>query len=296
VVEPSSSHDVAGRSVLITGATSGIGLQSARTLASLGARLTLVGRDRERTQRIATEIGGATGTGEPRVLVADLSSLEQVEGVAGDFLAQDEPLDVLVNCAGAVFGLRREESVDGIEMTFALNHLAYFALTAHLLPRLRESGPSRIVNVSGGDAHKSKNRFDFDNYDAAVKYRPIRQYEQSKLANLLFTQELARRLGDSSVTANAVSPHRTSATRFAHNVHPLAKVAMTVARPFLLSTEKAAEPVVHAATSAELEGVNGSYWCGMSRPELTEAATNAEDAVRLWDLSVELTGLDGTTL
>jgi NAD(P)-dependent dehydrogenase (short-subunit alcohol dehydrogenase family) len=287
---------VAGKSVLITGATSGIGLQTARTLAPLGAHLHLVGRDRERTERTASELSRSSGNDEVHVLVGDLSSLAEVERVANEFLACGEPLDVLVNCAGAVFGFRREESVDGFEMTFALNHLAYFALTMRVLPRLREADAARVVNVTG-DAYKdAKGRFDFANYNGEINYRPIRQYGQSKLANILFTRELARRLDGSRITANAVGPHRTSATRFAHNVHPLAKIAMTVARPFLLSPEKATAPVMHACTAAELDGATGTYWSGMNQPELTDAATNDEDAVRLWELSAELTGLDATSL
>jgi NAD(P)-dependent dehydrogenase (short-subunit alcohol dehydrogenase family) len=280
---------VDGRTVLVTGATSGIGRQCARTLATAGARVYLVGRDEERTRRTTADIAAASGNGDLHALVGDLSSERQTRAVASAFLARGEPLHVLVNCAGAVFGLRRELSEDGIEMTFALNHLSYFTLTTCLLPALDAGAPARIVNVTG-DAYKdAKGRFDFANYNGDVRYRPIRQYGQTKLANILFTRELARRLDAARVTANAAGPSRTAATRFAHNVHPLANVAMTIASPFLLSVERATEPVVHLCTSPDLEGVTGTYWSGMSQPPLADAATNDEDARRLWDLSVELT-------
>ena len=289
-----SATTMSGKTVLITGATNGIGLQTARTLAPLGARLYLVGRSRERTTRTAAEISRSSGNVDVRALVGDLSSMTETQRVAQEFADHNDSLDILVNCAGAVFGFRRELSVDGIEMTFALNHLAYFSLTMHLLPRLRNLASARIINVTG-DAYKdAKGRFDFGNYNAGLKYRPIRQYGQTKLANILFTRELARRLDGSGVTVNAAGPSRTAATGFAHNVHPLAKVAMKVASPFLLSPERATEPIVHLCVSPDLEGVNGSYWSGMSQPELTDAATNDEDAAQLWELSVGLTGLDMT--
>jgi NAD(P)-dependent dehydrogenase (short-subunit alcohol dehydrogenase family) len=199
---------------------------------------------------------------------------------------------VLVNCAGAVFGFRREVSVDGVEMTFALNHLAPYALTLLLLDRLRAAGTARIVNVTGDSYKDAKGRFDFDDWNAEARYRPIRRYGQSKLANILFTRELARRLDPPAVTVNAAGPSRTTATRFAHNVHPLAKIAMRIASPFLLSVEHGAAPIVHLCTSPDVEGVTGTYWSGLRQPPLTEAATNDEDAARLWELSTRLTGVD----
>jgi NAD(P)-dependent dehydrogenase (short-subunit alcohol dehydrogenase family) len=176
-------------------------------------------------------------------------------------------------------------------MTFALNHLAYFTLALMLLPRLLERDSARIVNVAS-DAYKdAKGRFPFSDYNAERRYSPFRQYGRSKLANILFTRELASRL-PSQVIVNACSPPRLTSTRFAHNVHPLAKVSLMVASPFTLSPEKGARSLVHLASSPDLDGVTGTYWSGLEQPPLTEAATNEEDQRRLWDLSVELTGVD----
>ena len=275
--------------VVITGASSGLGREAALRLAPLRPRLYLVVRDRARGERVAEQIAETTGNPDTRVLVGDLSSKRQVERVAREFLETGDPLHVLLNNAGAVFGFRRQTSDDGIEMTFALNHLGYFTFTLLLLQRLHESAPARIVNVTG-DAYKDAKGFDFDDWNASKSYRPIRQYGRSKLANILFTRELAARLRDTGITVNAVGPSRTTATRFAHSVHPLAKVAMRVAAPFLLSPAKGVEPIVHLCVSPEVEALTGSYWSGMRQPPLTAEASSLSDARRLWELSVQLTG------
>jgi len=283
---------LAGKVVMITGATSGIGRETARALAVLGPRLYLVARNSARADATVRELAAATGNRDVHILLGDLSAQSDVRRVASEFLARGDPLHVLCNNAGAVGRLRRQESVDGIEATFALNHLAYFLLTLLLLPRLRESAPARVVNVAS-DAYKDvKGRFPFDDYQAARKYAPIRQYGVSKLANILFTRELARRLDGSGVTVNAATPPRLTGTRFAHNVHAGAKIALTLWRPFALSPRKGARPVVHLCSSPEVEGETGTYWSGMTRPTLRDAATNDDDARRLWDLSAALTGVD----
>ncbi len=174
----------------------------------------------------------------------------------------------------------------------ALNHLAYHTMTMLLLPRLRDDTPARIVNVASGAYKDLKGCFDFDDYNAERKYSPLRQYSLSKLANILFTRELARRLDGSGITANAGTPNRLTGTGFAHNVHFLAKVALTVWRPFALSPQKGALPIIHLCSSPSVEGQTGMYWDGMKQPELQLAATNDDDARRLWDLTVSLTGVD----
>lgn len=281
-----------GKTAVVTGATSGLGRLAALEFATRGARLRLVAREPDRAHRVIDEITSRVPGCDVRAHFADLSSQEEVRRVADEIVAIGEPVHVLLNNAGAVFGFRRQVSDDGIEMTFALNHLAYFALTLRLLPRLREASLARVVNVTG-DAYKDAGaRFDFDDYNAERRYRPIRQYAMSKLANILFTRELATRLADSGIAVNAAGPHRTTATRFAHNVHPLAKLAMRLASPFLLSPEKGVEPIVHLCASERVTGLTGSYWSGMRQPALEAAATDEADARRLWDLSVSLTGLD----
>lgn len=280
-----------GRVVLITGATSGLGRVAALALARMGPRLYLVGRDPDRAARTVAEIAEQTGHRDVRVLLADLSAQAEVRRVAGEFLATGDPLHVLLNNAGAVFGFRRQLSADGIEMTFALNHLAYFTLTALLLPRLRESAPARIVNVASDAYQMAKGRFDFADVNADRCYWPLRQYARSKLANILFTRELARQLAGTGVTANAVSPRGLTATRFAYNTHPLAKVGLTLIAPFCVSEAEGAAPSIHLCSAPAMEGRSGRFFYGMADTPLIPGATNDEDARRLWALSEELSGL-----
>jgi NAD(P)-dependent dehydrogenase (short-subunit alcohol dehydrogenase family) len=283
--------ELSGRVIVVTGATSGLGKEATRALAALGPRLYLVARDPARGEATIAGLTAETGNRDLHLVVGDLACQARVHDVADELLATGDPIHVLLNNAGMIAGLRRTESPDGIESTFALNHLAYFTLTLLVLARLQASTPARIVNVAS-DAYKdAKGRFDFDDYDARAYYSPLRQYGRSKLANILFTRELARRVEGSGVTANAAAPPRLTATRFAHNVHPLARVALTVWSPFALSPKKGAAPLVHLCRAPEVEGLNGTYWSGMRQPELQPAATNDDDARRLWALSESLTGV-----
>ncbi|MGQ0825706.1 MAG: SDR family oxidoreductase [Actinomycetota bacterium] len=280
-----------GKVVLITGASSGLGYEAARALGAMGPRLYLVGRDRGRTEAAARAVTDATGNTDVHVLIADLSSQHDVKQLAAEFQSTGDPLHVLLNNAGRVCGFRREVSTDGIEMTFALNHLAYYTLTLQLLAQLEASAPARIVNTAS-DAYKdAKGGFSFDDYNAEQKYSPLRRYGQSKLANILFTRELARRIDGSGVTANACSPPRLTKTGFAHNVHPLAKVALRL-WPFSLSAEQGAQSLIQLCSAPDLDDVSGTYWSGLKQPTLRPAATSDEDARRLWELSASLTGVD----
>ena len=287
-----SDGDLTGKVMLITGATSGIGKQAALALAARGPRLYLVARDQQRADDTVAEIARTTGNRDVHVLLADLSAQSSVRKVAEEFLATGDTLHVLLNNAGAVSKLRRQVSEDGIEMTIALNHLAYYLLTVLVLERLRESSPARVVNVASDAYQDAKGRFDFDDYNAERRYSPLRQYALSKLANILFTRALAGRLAGSGVTVNAGTPPRLTGTRFAHNVHPLAKVALGLWRPFAMSPKTGAQSLVHLCGSPAVAGLTGSYWSGMKQPPLKAAATNDEDAARLWELSATLTGVD----
>lgn len=287
-----SAGRLQGKVVMVTGATSGLGRVTARALAAMAPRVYLVARNEARARETVAAIVGETGNDDIHILLADLSSQADVRRVAEEFLATGDPLHVLCNDAGAISKLHRQVSVDGIETTIALNHLAYYTLTLLVLPRLRASAPARIVNVAS-DAYKdAKGRFPFDDYNAERKYTPIRQYGVSKLANILFTRELARRLEGTGVTVNAATPPRLTGTRFAHNVHPGARIALSLWRPFTLSTEKGARPIIHLCSSPEVEGRTGMYWSGMTQPGLRAAATDDGDARRLWELSASLTGVD----
>ena len=275
---------------VVTGASSGFGRAAAEALALRGFDLALVCRDRARAERAAAEIAARAPRARIQLAIADLSRIADVARAADEILAAGEPIDLLLNNAGAVFASRRE-SADGIEYTFALNHLAYFQLTLRLLDRLRASAPSRIVNVASDAYTYAKGRFDFADYGARTRYRPLRQYGESKLANILFTHELARRLAGSGVAAVAWSPRGLTATRFAYEAHWLAPFAMKLIQPFAHKTADAAAPLVDLCTLALPPDQNGRFFCGSRIADV--APCNDEDAGRLWALSAELVGIGG---
>lgn len=276
-----------GKICLITGATSGIGFVTAQTLAQQGATVVLVGRNPERAAATVSRIQHETGNPQVSCLIADLSVQTQVRQLAGEFQRRFPRLDVLLNNAGAFFS-RRSLSVDGIEMTLALNHLAYFLLTHLLLDPLKASASARIVNVAS-DAHRSA-QFDFADPQGTHRYRGWRTYCQSKLANLLFTYELARRLAGTGITANAVHPGFV-ATGFGHNNRSLFALLVRVAQYTALSPAQGAETLSYLATSPEAEGVRGRYFVKKRPVESSKASYDQAAAQRLWQLSVELTGL-----
>ncbi|HEX8726968.1 MAG TPA: SDR family oxidoreductase [Ktedonobacterales bacterium] len=273
---------------LITGATSGIGLVTARTLAQRGASVVLVGRDATRAKTTAEEIQRQTGNAAVEYLVADLSSQAQVRRLAEEFSGTHEKLDVLINNAGALFS-RRQESVDGLEMTFALNHLAPFLLTNLLLERLRASAPARIVTVASMAHSGATIPFD-DLQQTHHPYRGLRVYGQSKLANILFTYELARRVADTGVTANTLHPGVVG-SNFAMNNGGIIKYGYIVARPFMLSTEKGAQTSVYLATSPDVASVSGQYFVKCRPTQSSPASYDQDAARRLWEISEQLTGL-----
>jgi NAD(P)-dependent dehydrogenase (short-subunit alcohol dehydrogenase family) len=287
VTQPLS--DLTGRTCLVTGATSGIGRAAAFALAELGGSLVLVGRDAGRGQATVAAVREQTGNDDVSLLLADLSSQTEIRRLAAEFLASGRPLHVLLNNAGVVLQTR-SETVDGIETTFAVNHLGYFLLTHLLLDRLRESAPARIVNVAS-DAHAyAGGRLDFDDLDSRERYSWMRVYGKSKLANILFTRELARRLDGSGVTANALHPGFVG-SNFAKNNGLLATLVMTLGRPFARSPERGARTAVHLCASPEVEGVSGQYFYDEKPRWPKSFAQNDEDARRLWQVSERLTGL-----
>jgi NAD(P)-dependent dehydrogenase (short-subunit alcohol dehydrogenase family) len=271
-----------GKVCLVTGATSGIGREIVAELAQMGATVILSGRDRARCESAVREIGGDTS-----YLVADLSSQAEVRQLASDFANEHSALHVLVNNAG-VFVAERDTTIDGIEHTFAVNHLAPFLLTNLLLDRLKSSAPSRIVTTSSV-AHKGA-RMHFDDIQLQKSYGGIRAYSQSKLANILFTRELARRLAGTQVAANCFHPGgvRTGLMRG----NPVRyRAAWAAAGPFMLSPEKGADTGVYLASSPEVKGITGKYFVKRKEERPSDAAMDDEAAGRLWKLSEELTDL-----
>ena len=282
-----TAKTMGGKTVLITGATSGIGEVAALELARKGARVVLVGRDRARAEATAAMIRREPGHPEVDYLLADLSSMAEVRKLAGEVKARYPRLDVLINNAGAMFSPRRE-SVDGIELTWALDHLAYFLLTDLLLDTLKASSPSRIVSVAS-EAHRMASGIDFEDVERKRSYQPLGAYGQAKLANILFTRELARRLEGSGVTANCLHPGFV-ATNFTTGTGFTFRMFQVMAKVFAITPERGAETTVYLASSPDVEGASGGYFAKSKPAKPTAAARDDEAARRLWTLSEEMVG------
>jgi NAD(P)-dependent dehydrogenase (short-subunit alcohol dehydrogenase family) len=276
-----------GKLCVITGATSGIGLITAERLAAMGARLVLVGRDRARGEAALARIKALAPRAEVSMHYADLARLDALRTLAAGLAALSR-IDVLINNAGAMFW-RREVTADGLERTFALNHVAYFVLTALLRDKLAASSPARIVNVAS-DAHRGA-RLDFSDLQSKRNYNGIRTYSRSKLCNILFTRELARRLAGSGVTANCLHPGFVN-SRFGDNNPGVVGVGTRIVKQlFAISPERGAETPVYLASSPAVEGKTGGYYhqCAPSTPS-PEAQDDAA-AHRLWEESVGIVGI-----
>ena len=273
-----------GQVALVTGATNGIGRVTAREFARMGARTLIVARDPVRGEAVARELRESTGgTVEP--LVADLSAQAQVRGLAASVRERTGRLDLLVNNAGAIFA-SRELSADGVEMTFALNHLAYFLLTLELLPLMEGLPDARIVNVASV-AHE-RAAIDFDDLQGARRYGMWKAYAQSKLANVLFTRELARRAASRGVQANALHPGAV-ASGFGRNHPGFFGRLVAIGAPFLSSPERGARTTLHVATAPGLRGVSGRYFSSCREKTPSRAARNDDTARRLWQISETMT-------
>lgn len=273
-----------GKTVAITGATSGIGEVAAILLAEMGAHIVFTARDRARANATMAKLRAANPRADHAAILADLSRLADMKRVGADLAALPR-LDVLVNNAGALFN-RRRQTADGLEMTFALNHMAYFVVTNLVLPVLKPG--ARIVSVASA-AHRAA-RLDFADLQSRKGYRGLRVYGTSKLCNILFTRELARRV-PAGVTANCLHPGFV-ATRFGDASGGMLRWLFQMAKPLgAISPEEGARTIIHLAASPEVEGVNGEYFyqCRVARP--TAAARDDDSARRLWEASAQIMGL-----
>ncbi len=275
------SNEMQGKICLVTGATTGIGKATALGLARKGAHVVIVGRDEPRTREAAAWMARLSGNSQVDFLVADLSSQAEVRRLAAAFNSIYPRLDVLVNNAGAIF-TKRELTVDGFEKTWAVNHLAEFLLTRLLLDKLVASAPARIVNVSS-HSHQSAG-LAFDNLQGEKNYSFMRAYGQSKLANVLFTFALARRLAGKGVTANCLHPG-VVATGFGANNSGLLKAALRLARPFLLTPEQGAATSIYLAASPEVANVSGQYFAKCQPTASSKLSTDVDLQEKLWELS-----------
>ena len=278
---------MAGKTVLVTGGTSGIGRATATGLVAMGARLAITGRDRERAEQAAREIRAAGG-GQVDVFVADLSSQTEVRRLADEVLQTYPRIDVLVNNVGGYWNTRHV-TADGLERTFALNHLAPFLLTNLLLDRLKQSAPARVVTVSSGA--QAMGRIDFDDLQGERSYSGARAYSQSKLANVLFTYELANRLQASAVTANALHPGVVRTSFGAEDPGGVQRLFVPFMRPFMKAPAQGAATSIHLASSPDLEQVTGRYFANSKPKRSSKRSYDEAAAARLWQVSADLVGL-----
>ncbi len=281
-----------GKICMVTGATSGIGEVTAQALAQMRATVIVVGRNAEKSAATVNRIKQQTGNPAVEFLLADLSAQAQIRELAQQFKRKYSRLDVLVNNAGAWL-TKYQESVDGIEMTFALNHLGYFLLANLLLDTLKTSAPARIINVSSY-GHKA-GRMNFEDLQFRQRYDGMQAYRQSKLANILFTYELARRLAGTGVTVNVLSPGLV-ATNFGLNNFGLNDgwLKSLLRRAYALvaiSPEQGAQTAIYLATSSKVDGVTGKYFVKEKEAQTSPASHDRAAARRLWQLSEAMTGL-----
>jgi retinol dehydrogenase 14 len=278
-----------GKVALVTGGTSGIGKATAMALAAMGADVVVVGRDRERGEKAAAEIRAQTG-GKVDLALADLSSQAGVRELAEGFRSRYDRLDVLVNNAGLVQSTRTE-TADGLETTFATNHLAPFLLTNLLLDLLKKSAPSRVVTVSS-ETERWGN-IDFDDLQSKKKYRGFPVYGMTKLANIMFTYELAERLEGTGVTATCMHPGAVN-TRFGTNNSGPMTILFRAFKPFMRTPEQGADTVIWLASSPDVEGLSGRYYADRKPLEPKKIANDPAARRRLWEESERLTGLGVT--
>ena len=273
------------KTVIITGATSGIGEVAAVRLAEQGARIVFTARDRKRADDTMAALRRANPSADHAVHMGDLSTLAEMKRIGAE-LAREPQIDVLINNAGAMFN-KRQETVDGLELTFALNHMAYFVITNILRPKLK---PGARIVTTASNAHRGA-KLDFSDLQSRKGYSGFPVYSKSKLCNILFNRELARRIAGTGVTANALHPGFV-ATRFGDNSAGLMRTVLKIAKPIgAISPEEGAKTITYLAASPEVAKVSGEYFyeCKVAMP--TAEARNDEDARRLWDISEQIAGV-----
>jgi retinol dehydrogenase 14 len=281
--------DLTGKTVLITGATSGIGFEASVRLAQLGARLVMVGRDPAKTGTKVEEVRKRSGAASVELLLCDFSSQERIRALADEFRARHDRLHILVNNAGAVFAKRTLTS-DGIEATFALNHLGYFLLTQLLLDLLVKSAPARVINVASAAHYRGT--MDFEDLGFERGYKIMRAYARSKLANVLFTLELAKRLAGTGVTVNSLHPGAVATNIWNGAPRWVRPILNTAARLFMITPAQGAEAIVYLAVSPEVEGKTGLYFEDNHPKAPSAVASDSLVARQLWERSSKLVKLE----
>jgi retinol dehydrogenase-12 len=282
-------ENLQGKVCLITGATNGIGEEAAKQIALMGAEIVFIARNPAKAEELKQSLKSLTGR-ESTSIIADLSSQEEVKRAASEFLSMNKPLNILLNNAG-IMNTSRKETVDGLEEVFSVNHLAYYSFTLMLMNKLIESGPSRVVNVASG-AHMFVKDMNFDDLQSEKEYKTMQVYGRSKLANILFTRELAERLKGKGVTVNCLHPGFVNTGIGSNNSPTMGRILMTLARPFSRKTDKGAETSIYLCVSPEVENETGEYFYDCKKEKISAAASDKENATKLWEVSSKLTGID----
>jgi NAD(P)-dependent dehydrogenase (short-subunit alcohol dehydrogenase family) len=281
----SAPVNMAGKVVLVTGATAGIGKETVRQLARLGATVVGVGRNAPKIEAVQSELRAETGSSRIHFLMADLQQMSDVRRLAADLRSRYDRLDVLVNNAGAIFW-EYGETPEGYERTWALNHLSYYLLTSELLDLLKASAPSRVVNTAS-NAHRG-GAIDFEDLNSRKNYGAWRAYNQSKLANILFSNELARRLQGTGVTSNALHPGVVK-TEFGATINGPMSVGFNLMKEATaISPEKGSQTTLYLATSPEVAGVTGQHFAKCKPVEPAPQAKDEETARRLWEVTAQM--------
>ncbi len=286
------SDQMKGRTVVVTGGNNGIGLETAVGLTRLGAHVVITARNQAKGEAALADIKNRSESDKVELMLADFASLASIRGFAEKFKTNHDRLDVLVNNAGGI-NTSRSETLDGFETTFGVNHLGYFLVTNLLLDLLKASAPARVVSVSSG-AHQRAKGMDFDDLNSEQSYSGMGVYGRSKLANVLFTYELARRLEGSGVTTNCLHPGVVRSGFGQNNGGLIAlvfKSAYTLMTPFTKSNAQGAETSIYLASSPEVEGVTGKYFVDSEETPSSPASHDEEAARRLWEISEQMTGL-----
>ena len=280
--------NIKNKNILITGATSGIGRSTVLALSSMGASVTFIARNKDKAEILLKELN-TKSQNEAAYILADLSSQKEVKSAAKEYLKMNRPLDILINNAGLI-NLKRRETIDGFEETFAVNHLAYFSLTNLLIDKLKESESARIINISSG-AHQFVKRMNFDDIQSEKNYKPFKVYSYSKLANILFTRKLSEILKDDNITVNCLHPGVVATGFASQNDSKFQKFLFKLSKPFMRSSNKGAETSIYLSSSDDVSDVSGKYFYNSKVSKISLGASNEEDTERLWRISMELTEL-----
>ena len=274
---------------LVTGATNGIGLEAAKALNNMGAEIVFIARNNEKAEKLKEDLLSDSGK-QATSIIADLSLQSEVKRAADEFLSLNKPLHILLNNAG-IMNRERNETSEGFDEVFSVNHLAYFSLTLMLIEKMKNTGGGRIVNVASM-GYRFVKEMNFEDLQSEEDYKPFKVYGQSKLANILFTRSLASKVKNNNITVNCLHPGYVDTGIGLNNKGSFVRLLMNLGRPFAKKTDKGAETSIYLCVSPEVEAVTGEYFVDCKIEELLGAAKSEEQAERLWSISSELTGVD----